>query len=132
MRCSSLATIVTDTQQIQEGGFAIAFVKTQQEVDAMSPILAEKITGRWHSLAGLPQGFSSKKYTCGGATHPLIAIQAGRSWVTLGFERVRMVAIDDDWSALRFRRVAYIRKMTRHASRAITEQGKTKARPRPV
>jgi hypothetical protein len=28
----------------------------------------------------------------------------------LGFDTVRQVAIDDDWSALRFRRVEYIKR----------------------
>ena len=30
-----------------------------------------------------------------------------------GFEPVRMVAIDEDWSALRFRRAEFIKTMTR-------------------
>lgn len=127
----SLATIVTDTQQIEQGGFAIAFVKTRQEVDAISTILAEKIQGDGIVWLAYPKG-SSKKYACGGATH---RINRDTGWQILGdsgFEGVRMVAIDEDWSALRFRRVAYIRSMTRHTSRAITEQGKTKARPLPV
>lgn len=39
-----------------------------------------------------------------------------------GYEPVRQVAIDDDWSALRYRRVSDIGKMTR--SFAYTEEGK--------
>jgi hypothetical protein len=39
-----------------------------------------------------------------------------------GFEPVRQVAIDDDWSALRFRRPEKIKKMTRGF--AVTEEGK--------
>jgi hypothetical protein len=35
------------------------------------------------------------------------------------------VAIDEDWSALRFRKVAFIKTMTR--SFAMTEEGKEKA-----
>ena len=42
----------------------------------------------------------------------------------LGFEPVRQVAIDDDWSALRFRRVGFIKTMTR--SFAMTEEGKAR------
>jgi hypothetical protein len=37
-----------------------------------------------------------------------------------------MVAIDEDWSALRFRRVEFIRTMTRDKKRAITEKGQKK------
>lgn len=42
-----------------------------------------------------------------------------------GFEPVRQVAIDDDWSALRFRRVRHIGSMTR--AFAMTAEGKAKA-----
>jgi len=41
-----------------------------------------------------------------------------------GFEPVRMVAIDEDWSALRFRKPENIKKMTR--SFAMTAEGKKK------
>jgi hypothetical protein len=44
----------------------------------------------------------------------------------LGFEAVRQVAIDQDWSALRFRRVEFIKTMSRDKKRAISEVGKTK------
>lgn len=39
-----------------------------------------------------------------------------------GFEPVRQIAIDDDWSALRLRRVENIKSMTRKS--AVTAQGK--------
>jgi hypothetical protein len=41
-----------------------------------------------------------------------------------GFEPVRMVAIDDDWSAKRFRRVSFIKNMTRPKNYRLTERGK--------
>jgi hypothetical protein len=48
---------------------------------------------------------SSVNYTCD--------FSRDTGWEILGrhgFEGVRMVAIDQDWSALRFRRVEYIKK----------------------
>jgi hypothetical protein len=39
-----------------------------------------------------------------------------------GFEPVRQVAIDEDWSALRFRKPEHIKTMARKS--AVTEQGK--------
>lgn len=45
-----------------------------------------------------------------------------------GFEGVRQVAIDDDWSALRFRRVEFIKSMTRSKKMAISEAGKERVR----
>ena len=41
---------------------------------------------------------------------------------TEGYEPVRQIAIDEDWSALRFRKAYNIKKMTRNF--AVTEQGK--------
>lgn len=115
-----LATLVHDVQQIQKGDFAIAFVKTQQEVDTLSPVLANKLTGDAILWMTYPKG-SSKKHKCD--------FNRDTGWSVLGklgFEPVRMVAIDEDWSALRFRRVEYVKKMTRQESGALTEQGKAK------
>ncbi|AUD01280.1 hypothetical protein [Spirosoma pollinicola] len=117
----SLATIVTDPQQIQEGAFAIAFVKTQQEVDSLSPILTNKLNGDAILWMTYPKG-SSKKHKCD--------FNRDTGWAVLGklgFEPVRMVAIDDDWSALRFRRVEYSRTMTRQNRLSTTRQEKTKS-----
>ena len=56
---------------------------------------------------------SSTRYTC----------DRDRGWEGMGeagFDPVRMVAIDEDWSALRFRRVEFIKKMTRDPKRRLT------------
>jgi uncharacterized protein YdhG (YjbR/CyaY superfamily) len=63
-----------------------------------------------------PKG-TSKRYKC--------EFNRDDGWTVFGeagYEPVRMVAIDEDWSALRFRKVEKIGKMTR--SRAISEPGK--------
>jgi hypothetical protein len=115
-----LATIVTDAQQIQQGVFAIAFVKTQQEVDTLSKLLAEQIKGDGILWLVYPKG-SSKKYTCD--------FNRDTGWntlVRLGFDTVRMVAIDENWSALRFRRVEYVKSTTRQSSRTVPDQEKSK------
>jgi hypothetical protein len=44
----------------------------------------------------------------------------------LGFEGVRSVAIDEDWSAARFRRVEFIKTMKRDQKYAMTKQGKAR------
>ncbi|TXC93027.1 DUF3052 domain-containing protein [Metabacillus litoralis] len=46
----------------------------------------------------------------------------GAALAEIGYEPVRQVAIDEDWSALRFRKVENIKKMIRKF--AVTEQGK--------
>ena len=40
------------------------------------------------------------------------------------FEAVRYVAVDQDWNAIRFRRVGFIKKMTRNSKFAMTQKGK--------
>lgn len=117
-----LATLVTDVQQIQTGDFAIAFVKTQQEVDELGPLLADKLKGDCILWMTYPKG-SSKKHKCD--------FNRDTGWAVLGqlgFEPVRMVAIDEDWSALRFRRVEYVKKLTRKEGTALTEKGKERTR----
>ncbi len=52
------------------------------------------------------------------------------SWAplgALGFEGVRQIAIDEDWSALRFRRVEFIRTLSRDPKLAMSAAGKARA-----
>lgn len=44
----------------------------------------------------------------------------------LGFEGVRAVAIDEDWSAIRFRDADFIKKLTRNPNWIRSEKGKKK------
>ncbi|HTB67870.1 MAG TPA: hypothetical protein VK727_16725 [Steroidobacteraceae bacterium] len=87
--------------------FAMAFVITQGELDAASRKLGAACAGDAIVWMVYPKG-TSKKYRC--------EFNRDSGWAALaaaGFEPVRMVAIDADWSALRFRRVEYIKTMTR-------------------
>lgn len=48
-------------------------------------------------------------------------------WTVLGnagFEPVRQVSIDSDWTALRFRKVEHIKSLNRRTSMAISTEGK--------
>jgi hypothetical protein len=87
--------------------FAMAFVITQAELDVASRKLAAACRGDAILWLVYPKG-TSKRYRC--------EFNRDSGWAVLGaagFEPVRMVAIDEDWSALRFRRVEYIKTMTR-------------------
>jgi hypothetical protein len=87
--------------------FAMAFVVTQAELDAASRKLAQACAGDAVLWMVYPKG-TSRKYQC--------EFNRDCGWPTLaaaGFEPVRMVAVDEDWSALRFRRVEHIKIMTR-------------------
>lgn len=79
-------------------GFALAFVKTQAELDAASSKLVKAAQGDALVWMVYPKG-TSRKYTC--------EFNRDSGWHVLreaGFDTVRMVAVDEDWSALRFRR----------------------------
>jgi hypothetical protein len=100
--------------------FMLGFAVKQAEVDQIAQLFHQNAKGDTILWIAYPKG-TSKKYRC--------EFNRDNGWDTLGtlgLEPVRQVAIDEDWSALRFRRVEYIKTMTR--SFAMTEAGKEKAR----
>lgn len=102
--------------------FAMAFVSTQSALDAASSQLAEQLSDDGLLWICYPKG-SSKRYRC--------EFNRDSGWAVLGalgFEPVRQVAIDDDWSALRFRRVEHIKTLTRRKEMALTKEGKERTR----
>ena len=104
--------------QVKSVGFALAFVTVKAELDSLSATLAAKATGDALLWFAYPKQ-SSKNYSC--------EFHRDTGWDVLakaGFEKVRMVAIDDDWSALRFRRAEYIPSLTRQTASAATALGK--------
>ena len=111
---------------IQRIVFSLAFVTKQDEVDNFARSIAKKAEGDAIVWFAYPKA-SSKKYTC--------EFNRDTGWAVLGqlgFESVRQVAIDADWSAIRFRRVEFIKTMVREKQRAMTEQGKKRVgSPRP-
>ena len=83
--------------------FGIAFAVTQAQLDKVSRIFAAGAEGDAVIWFAYPKG-SSKRYTC--------EFNRDSGWQVItgaGFESVRMVAIDEDWSALRFRRVEFVK-----------------------
>ena len=102
--------------------FAIVFVSTLAEVEAAASTLLPKALGDAVIWFAYPKG-SSKRYRC--------EFNRDTGWAAVGvagFESVRQVAIDEDWSALRFRRTEYVKKLTRDASRISSAAGKSRAR----
>jgi hypothetical protein len=96
--------------------FSLAFVMTQKEVDALGPQVAKKAKGDAVVWFAYPKG-SSKKYKS--------QINRDNGWAVMGkagFEPVRMVAIDEDWSAVRFRRVEFIKTMKRPDEWRLTKK----------
>ena len=102
-------------------GFAMAFVVTQRQLDDASTALAAACEGDAVLWMVYLKG-TSRNYRC--------EFNRDSGWPILGaagFEPVRMVAVDTDWSALRFRRVEHIKTMARRPAGAISEAGKRKA-----
>ncbi|MEM7036826.1 MAG: hypothetical protein AAF570_07605 [Bacteroidota bacterium] len=117
---AELAAVHEDAEGLKGLQFAMAFVTKKVRVDELAPLLDAALEGDAMLWLCYPKG-SSKKYTCD--------FNRDNGWNVVGeagWEGVRMVAIDADWSALRFRRVEYIKKMTRSKSFAMTKAGKSK------
>jgi hypothetical protein len=101
--------------------FALAFATTQAELDHWSHQIAEAAVGDAVLWFAYPKK-SSRTLRCD--------FDRDHGWTVLGalgWEGVRQVAIDEDWSALRFRRIAYIRSFTRSETMANTAEGKQRA-----
>lgn len=116
--------VVRDLKKASEVTFSLAFVTTHQDIDTIAPAIARKTQGDAVVWFAYPKG-TSKKYKS--------EVNRDKSWHVLGeagFEPVRMVAIDEDWSALRFRGAGFIKNMTRAKEHRLTERAKRKAGPR--
>jgi len=100
--------------------FSLAFVTKQKEVDTLGKAIGKKASGDAVVWFAYPKG-SSKKYKN--------EINRDSGWAVLGqagFEPVRMIAIDEDWSAVRFRRAEFIKTLTRGTEHRISAQGKSR------
>jgi hypothetical protein len=114
-------TIQRDLKSAGEVAFSLAFVTKQKEVDTLGKGIAKKAQGDAVVWFAYPKG-SSKKYKS--------EINRDAGWQVLGdagFEPVRMVAIDEDWSAVRFRRADFIKSLTRGKEHRMSAQGKARA-----
>ncbi len=102
--------------------FVIGFATNQMELDQLSDKIIKSITGDAIAWVAYPKK-SSKRYKCD--------FNRDEGWNVLGeadFEPVRQVAIDEDWSALRFRRVEHIKTLTRNKDMAISIEGKRRTK----
>lgn len=96
----------------------LGFATTLTDVENMAEYVRQATEGDVLVWVAYPKG-TSKRYHC--------EFNRDTGWAALGsagFEGVRQVAVDDDWSALRFRRTEFIATMTRESKRAISDAGK--------
>jgi len=113
-------TVVRDLDDSSEIEFCLAFVTKQEEVDTLAKAIAKKAKGDAVVWFAYPKG-SSKKYTS--------EFDRDTGWGALiraGFEPVRMVAIDEDWSAKRYRRGEFVKSTSPNRARILAAQAKSK------
>ena len=96
-------TIHHHLESVAEAGFWLAFVTRKSEVEKLVPEISRRAKGDAIVWFAYPKG-TSKKYTCD--------FNRDTGWASLrklGFDSVRAVAIDEDWTAIRFRRKEFIK-----------------------
>jgi hypothetical protein len=99
---------------------ALLWATRRDRVQELLPQLNAALTGDAILWICYPKG-RSKRYTADFNRDTITDVPGA-----FGFEPVRQVALDADWSALRFRRVEFVRTMTR--TRAVTEVGRARLR----
>jgi hypothetical protein len=96
-------TIHHHLESVAEAGFWLAFVTRKSEIEALAGKIARRAKGHAIVWFAYPKG-ASKKLKCD--------FNRDTGWEPMwdaGFDTVRAIAIDEDWTALRFRRVEYIK-----------------------
>ncbi len=117
-----LARVATRGAGTKKYSFVLSFVRTCAELAKAAPAAVARLEDDGLLWFAYPKK-SSRLYDSD--------IGRDDSWQPfgdLGFEGVRMIAIDEDWSALRLRRVEHIKSMKRAPERAISAEGRRRAR----
>jgi hypothetical protein len=115
---TEVAEILHSTESTENIEFAMVFVVSKEEIESSIAAIYPKLQGDAIVWFCYPKA-SSKKYKCD--------FNRDSGWELVGrysMEGVRQVAIDEDWSALRFRKTAYIKTLRRNPDIAISEEGK--------
>lgn len=94
-----------DPARLERVGFAIAFVKTDDEIVAAADAILPKAHGDPFVWFAYPKS-TSKRYKC--------EFDRDKGWEPIreaGFESIRQLALDEDWSIVRFRRIEHIKRV---------------------
>lgn len=100
--------------------FALIFLFKQEDIAKQIPLFIESLDGDAILWLTYPKK-SSKKYSTD--------IDRDHGWSLLGeygYEPVRQVAINEDLSALRFRKVEYIKNFSRNKDMILSKEGRAR------
>lgn len=111
-----------DPMLMPDATFVLVFVKSKAQIREQAQSVVASLSAVDPVLWFAYPKKTAKDYTT----------DVGRddSWQPLGdlgFEPVRQVAVDENWSALRFRRPADIGKMTRDPNSLLSQEGRKRA-----
>jgi hypothetical protein len=107
--------------------FVVAFVRSAAELHRSIGRVVPKLADSAVLWFAYPKKSSTR--------YPSSDLGRDDSWQELGdcgFEAVRQVAVDADWSALRFRRAGEIPTMVRDPNRAMSRSGRARTTRRPA
>lgn len=113
---ADLTTISLNINELNEIEFAIIFVTKKAQTNKLVPEIAPKLKGDAILWFAYPKK-SSKRY------------HRDNGWTATSkhnLEPVRQIAIDEDWSDVRFRKVQYIKKITRRESLHLVKGAKAR------
>jgi len=117
-------SVLREAGRVARYEFALAFATTQRDLDRLARILLEKAQGDPLLWFAYPKG-TSKRYPCDfNRDSGWDVVRAG------GFETVAIVSIDEDWSALRFRRSEFVKRLgapPRNAAPAAKRPGRARS-----
>lgn len=119
---SALHDVAVEREARAPLAFGLAFAVTVAERDAACTALCAAADGDAVLWIAYPKG-TSKAYRA--------EFNRDSGWAVLGaagYEPVSQVAIDVDWSALRFRRAEFIPNLKRHPDGAISPQGQARTK----
>lgn len=119
---SELTIVKTSLSEVKRIEFILTFVTKIFEIDSMILKINDLLEDDAVFWFAYPKG-TSKKYKCD--------FNRDTEWEKLGefgYDGIRMIAIDEDWSALRFRKAEKIKNMKRRKSMALSKKGKKKTK----
>ena len=112
--------LISSLNQVDQFNYALVFVTQKAEIQVFAEACRDQIAGDTILWMCYPKG-SSKKYSC-----DFNRDQGWEPMGEIGFEPVSMVAIDEDWSALRFRNVHFIKTLKRNPDHIMSKEGKAR------